>query len=249
MPDSPQTQIADYYDEFAARQRRTGLNMRIWHLFGRLQAHGLAADSRVLELGCGIGALTFLLARAAPRGHIEAVDLSPESVRFAREQLAGQANVSLHVHDVVTYEPAAGPTRRAFDFITLFDVIEHIPLELHGALCRQLAAVAGPKTQILINIPHPRLIEHYHRHEPAALQVVDQSVEMAPLVTHLQAAGLALHALDTYSLWREADYQFLVIRPRAEFTNQAVAPGSLATRALARAQHAWRRLTVRYPLR
>lgn len=240
---SNQKQIAEFYDEFAARQRRTGLNARIWHLYGRMRGLGLAADSKVLELGCGVGALTFLLARHAARGYVEAVDLSSESVRFAREQLAGFSNVSLHVHDVVTYQP----TRADFDFITLFDVIEHIPLPLHGALFRHLAALAGPQTQLLINIPHPRLIAHYHRHEPAALQVVDQSVELAPLAQHLAAANLALHSLDTYSLWREDDYQFLVIKPAADFTNRPAAPGSALDRAWGKAQRAWRDWTARYP--
>ena len=247
MPDQPQDQIADFYDEFAARQQRTGLNARIWHLYGRLRGLGLAADSRVLERGCGVGALTFLLARHCGRGSVEAVDLSPESVRFAREQLAAFPRVSLHVHDVVTYEPTREPTRADFDFITLFDVIEHIPLPLHGALFRHLAALAGPQTQILINIPHPRLIEHYHRHEFAALQVVDQAVELAPLVGHLTAANLALHSLDTYSLWREDDYQFLRIKPAADFTNRPVAPGSPLDRAWSKAERAWRSWTARYP--
>ncbi len=242
-----QEQIADFYDEFAARQRRTGLNARIWHLYERLRTRGLAPDSRVLELGCGVGALTFLLARHAVRGAVEAVDLSPESVRFAREQLTGYPNVSLHVHDVVTYEPTGEPTRPDFDFITLFDVIEHIPLLLHAELFRHLASLTGPQTQLLLNIPHPRLIEHYHRHEPAELQVVDQSVELAPLVQHLYAAGLTLYSLDTYSLWREDDYQFLVIKPAADFTNRPAQPSSALNRAWGRAQRAWRGLTARYP--
>ncbi len=243
MPNQQQEQIADFYDEFAARQRRTGLNDRIWHLYERMRRLGLAADSRVLELGCGIGALTSLLAQAAEYGYVEGVDLSPESVRFAREQLSELPNISLHVHDVVTYEPA----RRDFDFITLFDVIEHIPLDLHGALFRHLAALAGPQTQILINIPHPRLIAYYHRHEPAALQVVDQAVELAPLVGHLAAAHLALYSLDTYSLWREDDYQFLRIRPLTEFTNRPVAPGNALERAWNKAQRTWRGWMTRYP--
>ena len=107
--------------------------------------------------------------------------------------------------------------------------------------------MTGPRTQLLINIPHPRLIEHYHRHEPAALQVVDQAVELAPLAQHLAAAGLALHSLDTYSLWREDDYQFLVIRRQAAFTNQAVAPPAPVNRAWHKIQQTWRRWTTRYP--
>jgi trans-aconitate 2-methyltransferase len=238
-----QTQVADFYDQFAAEQRRKGLNARIWHLYGRLRHWGFSADSRVLELGCGIGALTFLMARDAVRGYIEAVDLSPASVRFAGEQLGQRPNLSLHVHDVVTYQP----TRRDFDLITLFDVIEHIPLDLHAALCQQLATIVCPQTTILINIPHPALIAHYRRHDPSALQVVDQSVELAPLIQHLQAAGLVLHALDTYSLWREDDYQFLVIRPRTEFTDRAITATSLGRRIEQYIQRKWRNATARYP--
>ncbi|MBC7449029.1 MAG: class I SAM-dependent methyltransferase [Hymenobacteraceae bacterium] len=240
MPDQQQEQIADFYDDFAARQRRIGLNDRIWYLYDRLRGLGLTPDSRVLELGCGVGALTALLARHAKRGYIEAVDLSPESVRFVREQLGGLANVSLQVHDVVTYEP----TSRAFDFITLFDVIEHIPLDQHGALFQHVARLADPHTTLLINIPHPALIGYYQQHDPAALQVIDQPVLLAPLVAQLTAAGWALHTLATYSLWRADDYQFLVIRRAQPFTNEPVRRNAW-TRARAKAWRLWRAWGVR----
>ena len=55
---------------------------------------GLPPDATVLDVGCGTGRVTELLAGLVPRGRVLAVDASSEMVGLARRRLAGRAEVS-----------------------------------------------------------------------------------------------------------------------------------------------------------
>ena len=53
----------------------------------------LAGDETVLDAGCGSGAVTRRLLERLPRGHVVAVDASPEMVEHARAALGERATV------------------------------------------------------------------------------------------------------------------------------------------------------------
>jgi SAM-dependent methyltransferase len=56
--------------------------------------------SRILEVGCGVGAQTVHLARNNPRCAITAVDVSTDSLAAARRRLAGSDHVSFAQADL-----------------------------------------------------------------------------------------------------------------------------------------------------
>jgi len=68
-------------------------------LLGPADAEGLrtlapVAGERILDLGCGAGASTAVLAAAVePSGHVTGIDVSPDLIIQAREKLAGLSNV------------------------------------------------------------------------------------------------------------------------------------------------------------
>jgi len=205
-------EVTKYYDEFIARQVESGINDRIYHLYKMLLSLGLQADAHVLELGSGIGTMTFLLSTYINKGKIEAVDLSSASIEFARQKIR-RPNISFIAADIVHYQPAI----RDIDFITLFDIIEHIPMEKHPDLFRNLSGMANEKTRIVINIPNPAYIEYDRVHNPAALQIIDQAVPLAFILENLEKNNLVLTCFKTYSIWVENDYQFFVIEKKKAF--------------------------------
>ena len=208
-----QKEISDFYDEFVQRQLKIGANERLISLYKRLLNLGLKEDSKVLELGCGVGIFTKLLSKKTSTGILEAVDLSEKSVAVAKEELKGKKNILLVVADVVKYQPK----NSGFDFITLMDVIEHIPLDQHEELFGNLAKICTEKTQIALNIPNPQYLGYMRIHNPESMQVIDQEVHLFPLMQHLEKHNLELTYFEKYGIWEEEDYHFMVIRKKRNF--------------------------------
>jgi len=208
-------EIAGFYDKFAEQQAKTGINLRIYGLYKRAIRWGLNKNSNVLELGCGIGTVTFMLSKTVINGKIESVDLSPKSIEFAQKKLQ-HSNIYLSVGDVVDYEPKL----KNLDIITLFDVIEHIPLERHGDLFRNISNYMESGSKLLINIPNPDYIEYLREHRPDKLQVIDQSIPLETIVENVLNAGLDIQFFEKYSLWAENDYCFYVITRKRRFEEE-----------------------------
>jgi ubiquinone/menaquinone biosynthesis C-methylase UbiE len=76
--------------------------------------------ARVLDIGCGIGALSFDIAEKSG-ANVLGIDLNPEHIRIAQEKHA-HPNVVYHLGDALQ-TPLEGP----FDAIILSNVLEHLP--------------------------------------------------------------------------------------------------------------------------
>lgn len=203
--------VAAFYDEFVDRQTRVGVNRRHQAILGWLKRFGMRPDSRVLEIGCGVGMLTRLLAEALPEGSVLGTDLSPKSIAAAEERLAPLGNVELVVGDAI--EVAID---ERFDVVVLPDVIEHIPLESHGALFGRVAAWVNSEGFVLAHYPNPHHLEWFHVHHPERLQIIDQPIHADVLMRNVYEHGLYLDYFERYSIWvREGDYVVAVLRPSA----------------------------------
>ncbi|MFP3597557.1 class I SAM-dependent methyltransferase [Chryseobacterium sp. SIMBA_029] len=207
------SEIAKFYDDYTERQIQIGANERLINLYKRLIHLGLKKDSNVLELGCGVGIFTKLLAKKISNGKIEAIDLSEKSIAIAERILKNKKNISFKVADIVKYQPK----NKEFDFITLMDVIEHIPLEQHDELFENLAKISTIKTRIAINIPNPQYINYTRVNNPESLQVIDEEVELFQLIRHLEKHHLELIYFEKYGIWEEEDYHFMIIRKKKKF--------------------------------
>ena len=76
---------------------------------------------RVLDLGCGTGALAERLLDAIPGCSLTGVDLSPRMVEVARVRLAGRADVLLGDAERLPFHDAA------FDVVVCNDSFHHYP--------------------------------------------------------------------------------------------------------------------------
>lgn len=198
-----------FYDDYVGRQVAVGVNQRHHAIVAWLRRFGLLPHHAVLEIGAGVGTLTELLVAEVPQGRVTAVDLSPKSIDAARERLGGISHLTLEAGDILEMS-IAGP----FDVIVLPDVLEHIPLEHHGALFRRMAGWLGPDGFILAHYPNPWFLAWCHEHRPDLLQLVDQPLHAEVVTANAAAAGLYVAHLETYSIWvPEGDYVAALFRP------------------------------------
>ena len=225
-----QEEISEFYDEYVQRQIKIGANERLISLYKRMLSLGLKEHSRILELGSGVGIFTKLLSKKVSKGFIEAVDLSEKSIQVLQNELKGKKNILGKVGDVVKYQPKNSD----FDFITLMDVIEHIPLDQHEQLFGNLAKICTDKTRIAINIPNPQYLAHTRIHHPELLQVIDQEVELFPLMQHFEKHGLEIIFFEKYGIWEEEDYHFMVLRKKRAFELKHLAENRNVTEKIAK---------------
>lgn len=201
--------VSDWYDGFSALQARTGVNIRHRTILRNAKRAGLRNGMHVLEIGCGIGRVTGMLAKATTKGSVLGVDISPKSIEHARRNLAKHRHVRFRVSDMTDFQE-----NQRFDLIVLPDVIEHIPLEQHPALFATIVDHLAPNGRVLINVPNAELLEYLHKHEPQTLQVIDQPIHLNRLISIVYDHGLVLEEMHGYGLRYDlAEYTSILLRP------------------------------------
>jgi SAM-dependent methyltransferase len=107
------------------------------HYQRRLLRHVRPGCARALDVGCGTGLFTRLLADRC--GHVTGIDLSPNMVVEARRRSQGLSNVEYAVADVMTAPLPAG----AFGCVASIAVLHHLPLARALARLRDLLEPGG----------------------------------------------------------------------------------------------------------
>lgn len=204
------TPIKEFYDHFVPRQVSAGVNERHHKISDLLVESGLRDGMRVLEVGCGIGTVTGLIATKIPNGHLTALDLSPTSVDQARQSIGHLAQVELLVADAVT-----APLVGTYDRIVLPDVLEHIPFDRHPLLFARLRDLMAPGALILVHSPDPFYADWLKANHPELLQVIDLSLHLRDLLPVLERSDLTLLRFQRHSIWTELpDYMAFTLERR-----------------------------------
>jgi SAM-dependent methyltransferase len=85
---------------------------------------GTVPAASILEIGCGFGRITRVLAQAFPESSITAIDLSEDQLANARRYCEGCANITFARHDLYSTAPLPG---RSFDLAVATEVFLHHP--------------------------------------------------------------------------------------------------------------------------
>ena len=206
-------EVEKFYDTYSSQQQKIGVNIRHRTILRNLKALGLRSDSKVLEVGCGIGTVSSLIIKEVPGGKFLGVDISPESIQQAKTRFAGSKHASFMVNDMRSFS-----STDKFDFVVLPDVLEHIPVEQHSDLFKTLASATTPDAIVLINIPEPNCLNWIRKHHPEKLQIIDQSLSMQDLLNNSYPHGFKLASMNSYGLqYEEPEYTSIVLKKNMEF--------------------------------
>jgi trans-aconitate 2-methyltransferase len=197
--------VSTFYDSYGADDFKKGCNERHMFLYEKLINLGMKADSSVLELGCGAGIITKLISRTVTSGKIIASDISPKSIAQSKSYNT-QSNIEFDVSDVVEFRKE----NTEFDFITLFDIMEHVPQEGHLQVFQNISAMMGKQSKLVVHVPTYENIKYAQNHFPDKLQIIDQPLRVEDIVNKAAAGGLRLEHMVLSNIWHKYDYQLFI---------------------------------------
>lgn len=169
------------------------------------------AGSRVLEVGCGVGAQTVHLVTASPEVDLVSVDVSADSLAQARARVAAQApgaRVEWHRADLLDL-PFADD---AFDHLFVCFVLEHLR-EPHRALARLRRVLRPGGTITVIEGDHGSAL--FHPDSAYARAAIGCLIEQQSAT-----GGNALIGRQLQPLLTAAGYLDVTVRPRTVYADQ-----------------------------
>lgn len=112
-----------------------------------------------LDVGCGDGALISGLDRHLPGVEKVGIDYDPRSIEFAR---LINPQVEFRTQDL----GADGISDEPYDFVTLIEVLEHIPPEKSKPFLKGLASTVKDGGYLMLTVPHlnQRIPRKHFRH-------------------------------------------------------------------------------------
>lgn len=216
---SKKEEVKEFYDEYVTKQEKIGINSRHISIIDKLVQLGLKSNHNVLEVGCGIGTVSQLIAKKTPKGKVLAVDISEKSVEKAKILWKQFSNLSFEVSDMSDFTKSG----QTFDYFVFPDVLEHIPIEQHSNLFARIDTHSHEDSVVFIHIPAPRFLQYNISNEPQKLQIIDQPLDTATLVAVLRDNGYYLDRMETYSVFfAEKDYQYFVFRRNTKVTKSTL---------------------------
>ncbi len=169
------------------------------------------SGSRVLEVGCGVGAQTVILAKNSPEAKITSVDISIESLNKAKAavETAGLSNVTFHIADLFNL-PFPD---RSYDHLFVCFVLEHLQNPLEAL--RSVRRVLKPGGSItVIEGDHGSYYSHPRSEE--ASRAVQCLIDI-----QARLGGNSLVGRELYPLLKAAEYSDVTVSPRMVYVDSS----------------------------
>jgi SAM-dependent methyltransferase len=207
MPNPGEAQA--YYEDFSlAVGQRDWLRPNLRHEQLKLLIDELLRGRnglRIADVGCGAGVMTDHLTRY---GDVIGIDFSTAAIAAA-ERFAPRATFRAGTLETLTGR---------FDVITLFDVLEHIPEAERPAFLRDIAERLAPAGLLFCSTPHATATAYKRAADDPALQIIDEEVDVATVVTEAAEAGLQLLGYKAYDVWAGSpEYQAFTFTPATSY--------------------------------
>jgi 2-polyprenyl-3-methyl-5-hydroxy-6-metoxy-1,4-benzoquinol methylase len=213
--------VREFYNEFLSK-RMVG-----YRLYGNIRvsaaadffAEQVGPSSVVVDVGCGIGIASEVMAKKARSGRVIGVDLSDQNIWYAGKTV-DLPNVEFHALDIVADVDRLRSLLRGspVDIFTLGDVIEHVPEVERSRLFETMAALGSPGVKILITIPSEFYQRYLMTENPAELQIIDNVITPTLLEAEGRKAGFALTYFRLLDMWKPVQYAHCALARASSLT-------------------------------
>ena len=168
-----------------------------------------SAGSKVLEVGCGVGAQTVILARNSPKAHFTSIDISQDSINKAKALIEreGIINVIFQSADVfnLPFED------EGFDHIFVCFVLEHLKYPFKAL--KRLKSVLKPGGSMTV-IEGDHGSTYFYPESVKALQAIQCLIDI-----QARMGGDSLIGRHLYPLLKGSGFQKVVVSPRVVYVD------------------------------
>jgi trans-aconitate 2-methyltransferase len=206
--------VREFYNEFMSKRMvnyRLNGNLRVESAANFFASH-ICEDDMVVDVGCGIGIASEVLAKKARSGTVIGIDISDKNIWYANKTVR-LPNVEFHALDIIHHADSlrALLKGKAVDAFTLGDVLEHISDDERALLFRSMAALGSPAVKVLITIPSEFYQRYLMAEQPNELQIIDNIITPSLLEQEGRREGFALTYFRVIAMWKPAQYVHCVL--------------------------------------
>ncbi|MGE0825984.1 MAG: class I SAM-dependent methyltransferase [Candidatus Binatia bacterium] len=214
-------EVKHFYDDFMRSRMlnyRVHGNLRLEKAIARILPE-IQPHHRILDIGCGIGIVSERIAAAASKGRVWGIDLSERNIWYAKQTVA-RKNLSLFVADVIEdFATITQHLQLPVDVVSMVDVIEHIPQQKRRTLFSQLRQISNDNALLILTYPSPQYQRYLAEHDPGALQIIDNVIELHDLIEEASSAGYSIRHYSLETVWHKNEYVHCVLQ-----TDDAISP-------------------------
>ena len=199
--------VQAYYDERVHGKIRdfTHSNPRIEAAVQLVAEWAPPNPKRILEIGCGIGATCWRMARAWPDAEVIGADVSLQSIEVAKTCFQ-RPNLSYRAGLV-----AEGVFSGRFDLVVLMDVYEHIAPSDRPSLHRAIKSLLANETRLIMTVPTPTVLRYLRRENPSEIQPVDEDISPQAIILLASETDTQLLYYREVGIWHYGDYAHVVL--------------------------------------
>jgi trans-aconitate methyltransferase len=202
--------VREYYDQHVSHKIRdfVDANKRVetaWRTVTQWAPHHVRS---VLEIGCGLGSVSWRMASRWPEAQVLGIELSPVAVETATKLFRlPNLRFAIGASDAI-------PPGQSFDLVLMMDVYEHVPAADRPELHRLLRRALAPGGRIIITVPTADYIRSVRASAPETLQPVDEEIDLATILTMASECRTQLLMFQEVSVWTESDYAHAIMGSR-----------------------------------
>ncbi|MDY3548981.1 class I SAM-dependent methyltransferase [Riemerella anatipestifer] len=161
--------------------------------------HNISKNDTILDLGCGIGTTTNILSKYGKE--VIGVDFAEKNI----EKCVSKKNIKYICDDICTVS-----LNVKFDFLCLFDVLEHIKVAERIKLFKNIIKHSYKHSKIMILIPYWHYLDH-KRKIGHKLQIIDNSIHIDEINSICRKLNLEIVKYEILSLFHNYDYSYIEI--------------------------------------
>jgi len=200
--------VVNYYNQHA-REKLNGYlngNKRLEMAWETLCSHAPGKLLSVLEIGCGVGNMSYQMSKRWSKAKIKAIDISKSSIDIANK-LFNSNNIEFSVgylHEITF--------NKTFDLIVLFDVFEHIDSKDRDGFIKKICELLNPGGTIFLSFPSPTYQDFNYKFHPELMQPVDENITLDVISQLCRTCNAELIFYKNVDVHFEGDYTHAVIK-------------------------------------